>query len=76
MNLYNTLRAIIFVALSTTTLSAQSELEMKLFELPDVIFTKIDAPKGYESAYKLMIKQPLDHGDISKGHLPKSVAQP
>lgn len=43
-------------------INAQSnKLETLLFELPDVIFKKLDAPKGYESAYELMVKQPLDH---------------
>lgn len=47
---------------------AQSTLETALFELPDVIFKKIDTPKGYESAYELKIKQEIDHDDPSKGH--------
>ena len=49
-------------------MSGQSDLEMKLFELPDVIFEKIATPDGFESAYELKIKQPLDHNDPSKGH--------
>lgn len=47
--------------------SAQSALEIKMFELPDVIFTKIETPEGYESAYKLMIRQPLDHTNPDAG---------
>jgi len=46
----------------------QSVLEMQLFELSDVIFKKIDTPEGYEAAYQLKIKQPIDHNDPSKGH--------
>ena len=46
----------LFVALSAI---AQTHLEKELFGLPDVIFTKIETPEGYESAYKLMIKQPM-----------------
>ncbi len=53
---------------SIISLSAQSELEMKLFELPDVIFKKIDTPEGYESAYQLKVKQPLDHKHPEKGY--------
>lgn len=50
-------------------LFAQTEIETKLFELPDVIFTPMKStPEGYEAAYKVKIKQPLDHNDISKGH--------
>ena len=47
---------------------AQTELEMQLFELPDVIFKQIDTPEGYAAAYQLKIKQPIDHNDPSKGH--------
>lgn len=54
--------------LSSVVISAQTELELELFELPDVIFKKIDTPKGFESAYQLKIKQPIDHKDESKGH--------
>lgn len=61
---------LIFFSLSTF---AQTDLEMQLFELPDVIFSKIDTPEGYEAAYKLMIKQPLDHTDESKGHFYQKV---
>ena len=52
---------------------SQSELEIKLFELPDVIFTKIETPAGYEAAYKLMIKQPLDHTNPEAGHFYQKV---
>lgn len=38
-----------------------------LFNLPDIIFKKIKTPEGYESAYALKIKQPLDHNNPSKG---------
>ncbi len=47
---------------------AQDALELELFELPDVMFKKVDTPEGYSSAYELKIKQPLDHKDESKGH--------
>lgn len=50
------------------TLAAQSELEMQLFGLPDVSFKKIDTPKGYETAYQLKIRQPIDHNNPEKGH--------
>lgn len=46
---------------------SQTVLEKKLFELNDVIFEKIETPKGFETAYKLWVKQPLDHADFSKG---------
>lgn len=47
--------------------SAQSALEIKMFELPDVIFSKIETPESYASAYKLMIRQPLDHTNPDAG---------
>jgi len=50
------------------SLTAQSELEEKLFALPDVIFKKIDTPDGYESAYELKVRQEIDHTDPSKGY--------
>ena len=63
----------IFSLLLTFSLFAQSELEVKLFELPDVIFTKIETPEGYKAAYKLMIKQPLDHNNEDAGHFYQKV---
>jgi len=63
---------VLFFCLSVN-LVAQSPLEAKLFELPDVIFTKINTPEGYQAAYKLMIKQPLDHTDESAGHFYQKV---
>ena len=58
---------LIFIAFSIQ-LTAQSSIEKALFELPDVIFKEIKTPDGYESAYELRIKQPIDHMDESKGH--------
>ena len=49
-------------------LIAQSDIEKSLFLLEDVIFKSIDAPKGYEAAYELMVKQPLDHKNPDRGH--------
>lgn len=45
-----------------------SQLEQRLYELPDVAFTAIEAPEGYEAAYELHIKQPVDHENPEKGH--------
>ncbi|MEZ4963002.1 MAG: S28 family serine protease [Saprospiraceae bacterium] len=42
-------------------------LDDRLFLLPDVIFEKIDTPDGFEAAYELKVKQPLDHKNPSKG---------
>ena len=43
------------------------DLESELFNLPDVGFKKIESPNGYELAYELKVKQPLDHLDVAKG---------
>lgn len=59
--------SLLLVAFLSGGLWAQSELETRLFELPDLIFKPIEAPDGYEAAYELHIKQPLDHKDPSKG---------
>ena len=49
-------------------LNAQANrLETLLFELPDVIFTKIETAKDFKACYELRIKQPIDHSDASKG---------
>ncbi len=49
-------------------LAAQtSELEEKLFALPDVQFTAMPAAEGLEAAYILKVRQPLDHQHPEKG---------
>lgn len=53
--------------------SQHASLEKKLFELPDVIFEEIETPLGYEAAYKLQVKQPLDHTNPKKGHFYQKV---
>lgn len=42
-------------------------IENLLFNLPDVIFKKIETPDSFELAYELKIRQPLNHFDPSKG---------
>jgi hypothetical protein len=65
--------AVLLNVFFTCAVFSQSDLEKKLFELPDVIFTKIKTPEGYEAAYKLMIKQPLDHTNEAAGHFYQKV---
>lgn len=58
-----------FLILSAFTVQAQfSTLEQRLYELPDVLFKAIEAPDGFEAAYELHIKQPIDHENPEKGH--------
>lgn len=56
------------VLASFTLLNSQSALELRLYELPDVIFKPIETPEGFETAYELQVKQPLDHKHPEKGH--------
>ena len=48
--------------------TGQTNLETQLFELEDISFKKIEAPEGFEAAYELSIKQPLDHDHPEKGY--------
>lgn len=67
MNLTNLFKVAAVLLLVSSRGMSQTPLEYKLFEMPDVIFTPIDVPDGYDAAYKLYIKQPIDHSDPSKG---------
>ena len=49
-------------------MTVSSDIETRLFDLPDVRFTKIDTPEGFEAAYELRIKQPVDHKNPAVGH--------
>ncbi len=60
--------SLLIVMFYSVTTSAQESVQAALFELADVIFTPIEAPEGYSSAYELRIKQPVDHSDASKGY--------
>jgi len=67
------MKKIILITFVTTlffqVLHAQtSRLDTLLYELPDVIFTKIETAKDFKATYELQIKQPVDHSDPSKGH--------
>lgn len=48
--------------------NAQESIDFRLFELPDVIFKKIETPEGYSSAYELRIKQAIDHTNPDAGY--------
>ncbi|MEO0896147.1 MAG: S28 family serine protease [Bacteroidota bacterium] len=51
----------------------QYDLTASLFELEDVLFERIPVPNGAKEAYKLLIKQPLDHENPEKGHFYQTV---
>ena len=60
---------LLFLATFIQLASAQEfSLENALYDLPDVIFEKIETPQGFSSAWELRVKQPVDHQDPSKGY--------
>jgi hypothetical protein len=54
-------------------LAISQTLEQQLFDLEGVQFSKIETPDGYDSAYELRIKQPIDHNDPTKGYFYQKV---
>lgn len=67
-SLRNAIMALFFVATFAQFSIAQKEIEKTLYDLPDVIFHEIEAPEGYEAAYELHIKQPIDHQNPEAGY--------
>ncbi len=58
-----------FLLFPSWNIRSQESLETQLFELPDLIFQKMEsAPAGFEAGYELQIKQPLDHKHPEKGY--------
>lgn len=55
------------MALPLGLLAQRTELEEKLFALPDVMFSPLTAPDGVEEAWELRVRQPLDHQHPEKG---------
>lgn len=47
--------------------NAATSVETALFNLPDVVFKKIDTPDGFQAAYELKVRQPIDHQHPEKG---------
>ncbi len=66
MNRYTFSVLLFFISFFISNAQVEN-LDTLLFELPDVIFTKLGPAEGYEATYELKIKQPLDHEDSSKG---------
>ena len=65
---------ILLIFVSVCLSSAQNtKLDTLLFEKPDIIFQKLDSNDTFEATYKLMIRQPLDHADTSKGYFYQKV---
>lgn len=59
--------AVCFANLMLAQPAAVGNIETALFNLSDVVFKKIDTPNGFEAAYELKIRQPLDHKHPEKG---------
>ncbi len=57
-----------FILISWNLPAQQSDFEKQLFNLPAVVFEEIETPDGFESAYKMLIRQPVDHNDPLKGY--------
>lgn len=55
-------------AISTYVTSQNQDIDNMLYELPDVIFKKIESLDSGAIAYELKIKQPLDHDNPEKGY--------
>lgn len=53
--------------------NATNDLEVALFNLPDVTFKKIDTPDGFQSAYELKVRQPIDHKNPALGYFTQRV---
>lgn len=52
---------------SISNINSQS-IEQKLFELPDIIFKELKPINSSTKVFELLVKQPLDHFDLSKGY--------
>lgn len=58
----------LFIFCGSFAKAQMASLEAHLFDLPDVQFKKIKTPDGFEAAYELKIRQPIDHEHPEKGH--------
>lgn len=48
-------------------------IEDKLKEIKDLKFEKVTTPEGFVAAYKVFVKQPIDHKDPSKGYFNQKI---
>ena len=65
--------AFLITALFQFSNAQSNSLETLLFELPDVVFKKIETADNFEVTYELRVKQPIDHSDVSKGYFHQRV---
>lgn len=64
---------LLFLGIIANVNAQNKKLESLLFELPDVIFKKIETAKNFKATYELKIKQAVDHDDASKGYFYQKV---
>ena len=64
---------LLFLGIFTSANAQNEKLESLLFELPDVIFKKIETASNFEASYELKIKQAIDHKNASKGYFYQKV---
>jgi hypothetical protein len=64
---------LIFSVLSEIASAQESAIESRIFLLPDIIFRPVETPPGFQSAYELKIRQPVDHSDPQKGYFYQKV---
>lgn len=62
--------ALVLMMMAPGLLQAQQPvtIETQLFNLPDVTFKRIETPEGFQSAWELRIRQPLDHKNPGAGY--------
>ncbi len=58
---------LLFIVSISISFGQNQNIEEKLYELPDVIFKKIDSYDSDAIAYELKVKQPIDHDNPDKG---------
>ncbi|MBR9922203.1 MAG: hypothetical protein GYB31_15295 [Bacteroidetes bacterium] len=61
------LPVLLFVSFEFSAQETFSALEQKLFEMPDVMFEKLDDSDPEALVYKIQVKQPLDHNNPEMG---------
>jgi hypothetical protein len=62
------IRILIFSLLAQLAAAQENDLEDRLYVLPDVIFHPVEPPPGFQCAYELKVRQPLDHANPQKGY--------
>lgn len=62
-----TFKTIILVLLISNNLIAQTSIKEKLNKIEGLRISEIYAKEGFTACFKILIKQPIDHSDTTKG---------